>query len=427
MTMHMMGKAAMTEQSVQDPYLVRRGDTLGMIAKRCGKSVQDLRALNKLSNPNLLEVGQTLYLSKETAFGVSVLFLDALRHPIENLRYKIKFDGQTSAGQTSANGAAKRVTTKDAKSRVEVSVQDLQGEWINVCRTASDYGHKLITLVSGALVFNGLTQPHPQDAPGKPGSDGRKKGEGKGGPDKNNPNVNTKKTKGKNGQAIIQVGIEIPQGLITLFDSYKDARISEKQWEDAAESLSCEVAVLKAIADVETKGASFWRLNAVDGKQVPSILFERHWFKRLTKGAYDKTHPDISGPAYTSSKEAAAADRYGSHSTSYLRLINAYRLDPEAALASCSWGKFQIMGGEFKNCGQPSASDMVTIMCGGEAGQIRLLAGFIRHKANGKLWSAVQGKDWANIALYYNGGGYKKNAYDTKMHAAYEKFASQKT
>ncbi len=422
-----MGMAMMTEGVIRDPYLVRKGDTLGMIAKRCGKSLQELCVLNKISNPHQLEVGQTLYLSNETAFGVSVLFLDALRHPIENLRYKIRFDGQTSVGQTPANGAAKRVTTKSAKSRVEVLVQDLHGEWINVCQTASDYGHKLITLVSGALVFNGLTQLHPKGAPSKPDADGKKAGVGKGAADKNNSNLKINKVKGKSGQAVIQVGVDMPEGLMKLFDLYKDAPISEKQWSSAAEILSCEVAVLKAIAEVETKGAAFWRLNATDGKQVPSILFERHWFKRLTKGVYDKTHPDISGPAYTSSKDAAAADRYGSHSASYLRLVNAYRLDPEAALASCSWGKFQIMGGEFSNCGLRSASALAALMCGGESTQIELLSGFIRHKANGKLWKAVQDKDWANIARYYNGGGYKKNAYDTKMHAAYEKNSSRQT
>jgi len=163
--------------------------------------------------------------------------------------------------------------------------------------------------------------------------------------------------------------------------------------------LGCEAAVLKAIAEVETKGSAYWRLNAVDGKQIPSILFERHWFSRLTKHAHDKTHPDVSGPAFTSNKDADAAHRYGSHATSYLRLINAYRIDPEAALASCSWGKFQIMGGEFDNCKLPSAEALVKKMCAGESGQIEMLAAF---------------------ALYYNGGGYKKNAYDSKMQAAYE-------
>lgn len=413
----------MTELTVQDPYLVKRGDTLGKLAKHCGKTVAELSRLNKLSNANRLEEGQTLYLSKETAFGVSVLFLDALRHPIENLRYMIKFDGQAASGQTPANGSATRVTTKDAKSQVEVSVQDMQGQWIKVCQATSDYGHKLITLVSGALVFNGATQEHPKNAPAKPESEGeRQAGKASGKAEKNNPSVKTKKTKGKHGQAVIQISVDIPEGQQRLFDLYKNDPIKEEDWVQTAKDLECDVAVLKAIAEVETKGAAFWRINAVDGKQVPSILFERHWFSRLTKHTHDKTHPDISGPAFTSKKDADAADRYGSYATSYLRLMNAYRVDPEAALASCSWGKFQIMGGEYQNCGLKNAELLAMRVCASESGQIKLLAAFIMNKAGGKLWAAVKTKNWSQIALYYNGGGYKKNAYDTKMELAYEKY-----
>ena len=415
----------MTEQAISDPYLVRRGDTLGAIARRCGKTVMELASLNQLKNPNRLDIGQTLYLSKETAFGVSVMFLDALRHPIENLPYKIKFDGSTMAGQTPANGAAARLTTRDAKSLVEVWVKDLQGQWQEICRTASGHGHKLITLVSGALVFNGATHEHPPNAPAKPESHGKSKDQAtpsaSAQPTKNNPSVKTARTKGKHGQAIIQVSVDIPQGLMKLFDLYKGDPITPQQWTATARDIECEVEVLKAIAEVETKGAAFWRLNDVDGKHVPSILFERHWFRRLTSGAYNTTHPDISGPAFTSAKGAAAKDRYGPYAISYLRLINAYRLNPEAALASCSWGKFQIMGGEFQNCRMKSAEKVVELMCEGESGQIRLLAAFIRNKANGKLWKAVKAKDWAKIALYYNGSDYKKNAYDTKFKQAYER------
>ncbi|MFW9616217.1 N-acetylmuramidase domain-containing protein [Aquabacterium sp.] len=400
----------MTEVAIQDPYRVKKGDTLGKIARLSGRSVAELCQLNKLSNPHRLETGQTLYLSQETAFGVSVLFLDALRHPIENLKFKIKFDGQIAVGQTGCNGSGGRVITQSAKSVVEVLVQDLTGQWRQVCQTASDHGHKLITLVSGSLVFKGQTQPHPHEAPNTPEPGGATLS-GTGEVDTNNPHVRKRVGKGKHGQAIIQVGVDIPSGLQKLFDLYRDEPITATQWEDAADALQCEVAVLKAIAEVETKGAAFWRLNAAEGKQVPSILFERHWFRRLTNGAHDKTHPDISGPAYTSAKGAATADRYGSYAISYLRLMNAYRLDPEAALASCSWGKFQIMGGEFENCGQASAKALVSLMCGGEAAQLLPLVGFIRHKANGKLWAAVKRKDWPRIALYYNGGEYKKNAY----------------
>ncbi|OOV89142.1 hypothetical protein MF4836_34345 [Pseudomonas sp. MF4836] len=51
-------------------------------------------------------------------------------------------------------------------------------------------------------------------------------------------------------------------------------------------------------------------------------------------------------------KEVAAIDVYGPYGRpQYERLITAYRLDEEAALQACSWGKFQIMGFNYRAAG----------------------------------------------------------------------------
>ena len=49
----------------------------------------------------------------------------------------------------------------------------------------------------------------------------------------------------------------------------------------AANALGCEVAAIKAVAEVEAAGVGF------HASGEPKILFERHWFSRLTKGRYD--------------------------------------------------------------------------------------------------------------------------------------------
>ncbi|MES2049270.1 MAG: N-acetylmuramidase domain-containing protein [Pseudomonadota bacterium] len=454
---------------IQDPYFVKKGDTLNAIAKAIEKSVAELKKLNGIVNVDQIEIGQTLYLSQETAFGVSVIFLDALRHPIDNLFYKIKHDGQTKSGQTKANGALPRTTTKDAKSRIEISAQDFRGQWISICNVTSDYGHKLVTLVSDALVFKGGTELHPKNAPAKPESN--KKDEpisppgthapkqpaapkpAGGSPSKNNPAVKTKKTKGKHGQAIIEISVDIPKGLIELFSTFIGGEITDQQWKDTATRLDCEPAVLKAFAEVESGGrSSFWRLNKTDGASIPAILYERHYFSHITNNKYDKTHPDISwstpyrmksllGTKDTKMNDGKVNvdDIYSSYSSSYLRLINAYRLVPDAALKSCSWGKFQIMGENFKLCGQADIDTFVQKMCTSEASQIALIAEFIRNKPRawknpkdkklGKeisLWDAVKAKNWAAIAFNYNGPSYKTYQYDTQMKAAYEKHSLQK-
>ena len=447
---------------IADPYYVRKGDTLGAIAKRTGKSVQELMRWNGLKNPNRLEVGQSLNLSEENAFGVSILFLDALRKPIENLRYKIQYDDQTISGTTSANGLLPKMVTRDAKSRVEVWIKDLQGQWQNVCNQTSDFGHKLITLVSSSVVVKGETEKHPQAAPARPEmppvpkSAPEKTGKqppppptASGAPSKNNPAVKTKTAKGKHGQSIVQISVDIPQGLTDLFNNYVGGEITQEQWKETAKKIDCEPEVLRAIAEVESGGRiAFWRLNKADGANIPAILYERHYFSKATQHKYDKDHPDLSWPTGYRKKDRLGKkdtkmsdgqvdvdDIYGDYASAYLRLINAYRLDPDAALKSCSWGKFQIMGDNHAMCGEDKLRNFVKKMCTSEDAQIGLLAEFIRqkprawkdrkNKALGKeisLWDAVKTKDWAAIAFNYNGPGYKTYGYDTKLKNAYDKY-----
>lgn len=444
---------------INDPYLVRPGDTLVTIAKRSGKSIQDLMRWNGIKNSNLIHAGQSLYLSEQSAFGVSVLFLDVLRSPIENLHYKITFDGQSKLGKTGSNGLVSRFVTHNAISQFEVWIQDLQGRWLNVCRQASGYGHKLITLVSSAVVIKGETDKHPPSAPVRPESEGKQAKlpadkqpplplAASGSPSKNNPAVKIQTKKGKQGQSIIQVSVDIPQGLLDLFGNYKGGAITEEEWEKTAGDIECEPEVLKAIAEVESGGRNaFWRLNTADGENIPAILYERHYFSKATNKCYDKDHPDISWPtAYRKKDQLGKADAkmsdgkvdaddiYSDYTSAYLRLINAYRLDPVAALKSCSWGKFQIMGENFALCGMSEVKEFVETMCTSDAAQIALLAGFIRkkprtwkdakNKALGKeisLLDAVKTRNWAAIAFNYNGPGYKTYSYDSKLECAYEK------
>lgn len=458
-------------QTLPDPYVVRKGDTLSRIARRSGRSMADIQRWNGIKDPNKLAVGQTLYLSERSAFGVSALFLDALRQPIANLPFMLKFDGQAVSGRTGATGMTARQVTRSADSQVEVWVQNVEGLWQQVSRTTSDYGHKLLTLVSGAVVVRGRTEPLPAGAPARPAQPPAAAAgatrtvnatkspvtpqppapkPAQGTPTKNSPVVKQQRIKGKQGQAVIKVAVDIPQGLLDLFALYKGGDITQRDWREAAESIECEPAVLKAFAEVESGGrSSFWRLNQGDGAHVPAILFERHYFSRLTKSRYDATHPDISWPVgYRPKKRLGqddkkmhdgkidAADVYGDYSSAYLRLINAFRLDPDAALQSCSWGKFQIMGSNFSLCGTQDATVFVQQMCISEFRQVKLICGFIRNKPaawlnpkNKKLGKAVtlleavRRKDWAAIAFNYNGPGYRTFSYDTKLKAAYERYA----
>ena len=112
--------------------------------------------------------------------------------------------------------------------------------------------------------------------------------------------------------------------------------LDKKSYDAAASLLGTDVATIKAVATVETSGKAFDELGR------PRILFERHYFHSLTQGRHDRLHPDISSPH---------AGGYGKFSIQYTKLEKAYGLDPEAALQSASWGRFQIMGKNFQTAG----------------------------------------------------------------------------
>lgn len=185
---------------------------------------------------------------------------------------------------------------------------------------------------------------------------------------------------------------------------------------EAAE-LGVSSAKVGAVLQVEAPRGGFQ-----DDDQV-SILFERHYFHRLTNGRYDKTHPDISNPV---------AGGYGKYSEQHAKLQRAVALDRDAALSSASWGKPQIMGANWKQAGAASLQDFINRMSISEAEQLKLFVNFIKNdkqRVNPKtlapdpngmsLWGALKVGDWRVFARIYNGPGYAKNQYDVKLKAAY--------
>lgn len=182
-------------------------------------------------------------------------------------------------------------------------------------------------------------------------------------------------------------------------------KLTEKDYMDAARSLKCEVEAVKAVAKVESKGSGF----LPDG-QV-KILYEPHIFGRYTGYKFNKAHPDLS----RSSWSRAAYGAGGQHQ--HDKLARAVVLDKEAALMSCSWGEFQVMGFNWKVCGynnlQAFVNDMYTAQ-----GQLRAFVGYVKGRG---LADELQRRDWAGFALGYNGSGYRETKYDSKMEQEYNR------
>lgn len=184
-------------------------------------------------------------------------------------------------------------------------------------------------------------------------------------------------------------------------------KINERDYEWAAASLNCDLAAIKAVAEVESEG----RGGFLKDKR-PVILFEAHYFSRLTGHLYDKSHPDISSRRWNRTL-------YKGGALEYKRLMKARHLDPAAALQSCSWGMFQVMGANYKIAGAESVFGFVELMCHSEGDH---LVAMVKYCLSVGLADEIRELRWDDFARIYNGPGYRKNNYHGKLARAYEKY-----
>lgn len=185
----------------------------------------------------------------------------------------------------------------------------------------------------------------------------------------------------------------------------------------AAQLLDCSPAALKAVQKVETGGrGGFWN----EPERRPVILFEGHifWQQLKKRGISPEQHvtgnENILYEKWTNRHYVGGVKEYG-------RLEKARAIHKEAADASASWGMFQIMGFNHAACGENSVASFVDMMHKSELHQLLLSLRFIN--ANPKMRLALQQRDWTEFAKRYNGPGYAKNQYDTKLRSAYESFS----
>ncbi len=145
------------------------------------------------------------------------------------------------------------------------------------------------------------------------------------------------------------LGCWSPKDMLNLPPQGNLADIQHTDYSRAAAVLNVDLAALKAVASVESKGSGF------DSLGRPVILYEAHVFSRLTNQRYDEAFPLLSSKKWNKAL-------YNQGGTSYEKLEVASALDRPAALQSCSWGVFQIMGLNYKLCGFASVELMVQSM-----------------------------------------------------------------
>ena len=141
--------------------------------------------------------------------------------------------------------------------------------------------------------------------------------------------------------------------------------LTEQDFKNTATDLQIEIAAIKAVAEVESRGGGFFD----NGK--PKILFEAHIFSSKTGHKYDDSHSNISSRRWN-------RKLYKWGEKEYERLEEAIKLDKVAALQSASWGKFQVMGFNYKICGWNDVETFVDDMYKDEGQHLKAFSGFIK-------------------------------------------------
>jgi N-acetylmuramidase len=191
--------------------------------------------------------------------------------------------------------------------------------------------------------------------------------------------------------------------------------ITEEHFNICAKDIGCEVAAIKAVAAVESGGNGFLENG------MPTILFEPHIFwKQLKLVGVDpkkllELHPDFKDILYP----VWGSLPYGNKMKQHERLTRAATSNREAALKSASWGKFQIMGFNYKLCGCDTLQSFINAIYKDENSHLSLFTNYIK---SADLVDELLNLDWKGFARGYNGSSYAKNSYDTKLKNAYMKF-----
>lgn len=202
-----------------------------------------------------------------------------------------------------------------------------------------------------------------------------------------------------------------------MFESNTEdqVRLVDTDYVDAAAYLDVEVAAIKAVDEVESGGDGF----LPDGKL--KILFEGHIFYKYTNGKYASSNPDICYPTWTS-KFYARGTTQERGDAELAKLSRALKLDRRAALMSASYGRYQVMGFNFALCGFKDVEAFVNSMKEDETNHLKAFVGYVEGTG---LQRPLRNLDWDEFARRYNGPGYKKNLYDTKLAKAYNKYRSE--
>lgn len=204
---------------------------------------------------------------------------------------------------------------------------------------------------------------------------------------------------------------------LSIDPAHRSGRLTEQDFKEVAEELGVDVAAIKAVVEIEAGKThnGFWSENK------PLINFDLTMFRKMA--AKNKVGLASAAKNYPVIFSRPNAARYGSQQAGQqARLDAARKVHDLSAIEGTFWGMFQIGGFNWKKCGAGSPDEFVELMSRSERDQLELFARFI---TNTGLLKHLKNKNWAAFANGYNGPGYAKRGYHTRMAAAYNRYKKQ--
>jgi hypothetical protein len=210
-------------------------------------------------------------------------------------------------------------------------------------------------------------------------------------------------------------GLAGPKTLLALqLNGKQPGQLGADDLRRAATQLDVKLASIRAVNEVESRGPGF----LPDAR--PVILFERHiMYRQLRAAGHDadalaRHYPNIVNPK---------RGGYMGKAAEHMRLHRATGIDHACALASASWGMFQIMGFHWKRMGYASLEEFADAMRQGEPEQLDAFVRFVL--TDPALHKALKARKWATFASLYNGPAYKENLYDVKLARAFARYEAE--
>jgi hypothetical protein len=161
---------------------------------------------------------------------------------------------------------------------------------------------------------------------------------------------------------------------------------SEDDYRALAARTGLDAAMLYALRKVLATSEGF------DAEGRVRVFYNPQVFSRLTKRAYDESHPVVSQTRFVTGPWLRG-DRWP-------LIQEAWSLDPQAAYAATDFGLFGLSGQLYRRLGFDSAGEMAWFSAQSEVQQVEILVRFLQ--ADGPL-AFLKARDWRGFIRRYQG------------------------